>query len=82
MVSIALTAAVQVHQARLVRADGVAFQIGTTFTTGQALWRCTDVGTRSLVAVRFDKVITPRPLGEGQNWATDQDAMDPRKLPG
>ena len=82
VVSIALAAAAQVRPARLVRGDGVAFQIGTTFTTGPALWRCTDVGTRTLVAVRIDKVITPRPLGEGQTWATDQDAADPRKLPG
>ncbi|WP_198383001.1 hypothetical protein [Roseomonas sp. KE2513] len=65
-----------------MRADGVAFQIGTTFSTGPALWRCTDVGTRTLVAVRIDKVITLRPLGESQTWATDQDAADPRKLPG
>ncbi|MBI0538532.1 hypothetical protein D9599_23515 [Roseomonas sp. KE2513] len=82
VVSIALTAAAQVRQARLVRADGVAFQIGTTFSTGPALWRCTDVGTRTLVTVRIDKVIKPRPLGESQTWATDQDAADPRKLPG
>ncbi|MBI0539600.1 hypothetical protein D9599_29275 [Roseomonas sp. KE2513] len=82
VVRMVLTAATQVRQAKLVRADGVAFQIGTTFSTGQALWRCTDVGTRTIVAVRIDKVITPRPLGEGQTWATDQDAADPRKLPG
>ena len=70
VVSIALAAAARVRPARLVRSDGVAFQIGTTFTTGPALWRCADVGTRTLVAVRIDKVITPRPLGEGQTWAT------------
>ena len=81
VVSIALTAAAQVRQVRLVRADGVTFQIGTTFTTGPALWRCTDVGTRTLVAVRIDKAITPRPLGENQTWATEQSAADPRKLP-
>jgi hypothetical protein len=31
VVRIALTAAIQVRQVRLVRADGVAFQLGTTF---------------------------------------------------
>ena len=82
VVRIALTAATQVRQARLVRADRVAFQVGTTFSTGQALWRCTDVGTRTIVAVRIDKVITPRPLGENQTWATERSAADPRKLPG
>lgn len=82
VVRAALTAATQVRQARLVRADRVAFQVGTTFSTGQALWRCTDVGTRTIVAVRIDRVITPRPLGENQAWATEQSAADPRKLPG
>jgi hypothetical protein len=33
------------------RAD---FQIGTEFFTGAGKWRCTDVGTRVIVAIRID----------------------------
>lgn len=32
--------------------------------------------------MRIDKVVEPCPLGESQTWAKDQDAADPRKLPG
>ncbi|TPG61342.1 hypothetical protein EAH89_01980 [Roseomonas nepalensis] len=77
---IALAGAAQVRQPRLVRSDGAAFGIGTAFSTGRALWRCTDIGTRSVAAVRIDRVVTPRPLGEAQTWATDESAADPRKL--
>ena len=30
------------------------FQIGTEFFTGAGKWRCTDVGTRVIVAIRID----------------------------
>ncbi len=30
------------------------FVIGQSFNTGQRLWRCTDVGTRLVVAIRVD----------------------------
>lgn len=30
------------------------FRIGTCFTTGDALWRCTDVGSRTVAAIRLD----------------------------
>jgi hypothetical protein len=76
-----LAAAAKVRPARLVRTDGADLQIGTAFSTGRALWRCTDVGTRSITAIRIDRVVTPRPLGEHETWATDQTAADPRKLP-
>lgn len=77
----ALTAAAKARPARLVRADGAVLQIGTAFSTGRALWRCTDIGTRSITAMRIDRVVTPRPRGEHETWATDQLAADPRKLP-
>jgi hypothetical protein len=32
------------------------FQIGTEFYTGSGKWRCTDVGTRVIVAMRIDPV--------------------------
>jgi hypothetical protein len=77
----ALIAAAEVRPCRLVRADGAVFQIGSAFSTGRALWRCTDIGTRSITAMRIDRVVTPRPRGEQETWATDQVATDPRKLP-
>lgn len=30
------------------------FHIGLVFRTGGGLWRCTDVGTRVVVAIRLD----------------------------
>ncbi len=30
------------------------FFIGCVFLTGAGTWRCTDVGTRVIVAIRFD----------------------------
>jgi len=34
------------------------FQIGCEFTTPAGRWRCTDVGTRTVVAIRIDLVET------------------------
>jgi len=34
------------------------FQIGCEFTTLAGRWRCTDVGTRTVVAIRIDLVET------------------------
>ena len=32
------------------------FKIGTLFWCGERQWRCTDVGTRTIVAIRIDLV--------------------------
>jgi hypothetical protein len=32
------------------------FKIGGTFRCGGRLWRCTDIGTRTIVAIRVDRV--------------------------
>jgi hypothetical protein len=32
------------------------FTIGTTFWCGERQWRCTDTGTRVIVAIRIDQV--------------------------
>lgn len=32
------------------------FSLGTEFYVGKAKWRCTDVGTRTIVAIRIDEV--------------------------
>lgn len=31
------------------------FRIGLEFTMGEARWRCTDVGTRTVAAIKLDK---------------------------
>ena len=32
------------------------FRIGAEFRCGGRLWRCTDIGTRTIVAIRIDRV--------------------------
>jgi hypothetical protein len=32
------------------------FRIGAEFRCGDRLWRCTDIGTRTIVAIRIDRV--------------------------
>lgn len=32
------------------------FEIGQTFRCGDHLWRCTDIGSRVVVAIRLDAV--------------------------
>ena len=32
------------------------FTIGTEFRCSESLWRCTDIGTRVVVAIRIDEV--------------------------
>ncbi len=39
----------------------IDFRIGTEFYTGAGKWRCTDVGTRVIVAIRIDDQV-PRNL--------------------
>jgi len=46
------------------------FQIGTEFKTETGRWRCTDVGTRTIVAIKVDPVET----------ATLQDGHEARRL--
>ena len=45
------------------------FGIGTEFHTGNATWRCTDVGTRTIVAVRIDQVTVTHSDGKGNTWS-------------
>lgn len=32
------------------------FAIGGTFRCGERRWRCTDIGTRTIIAIRIDQV--------------------------
>ena len=45
-------------------------RIGTTFAFAQGKWRCTDIGTRTIVAIRIDHVnvggSNPRVLNEAE----------------
>jgi len=36
--------------------DRTDFHIGTLFRCGDGLWRCTDIGSRVIVAIRIDTV--------------------------
>lgn len=36
-----------------------AFKIGTEFTCGDKLWRCTDVGSRTVVAICLTDLADP-----------------------
>lgn len=82
LIRAALTAAAETRCPELVRADGAVFKVGASFSCGRTLWRCTDIGTRTVTAVRMDRVVRPRRLGENETWATEQDRIDPRKHPG
>ena len=56
------------------------FEIGNEFTTadGTRKWRVTDVGTRTVVAIRLDqtKVRTHREAGTHEEWLSEAEARD------
>ncbi|MBC4018641.1 hypothetical protein ACFQU2_16650 [Siccirubricoccus deserti] len=39
------------------------FVVGRVFITGHGLWRCTDVGTRTVIAIRIDSADVVSILG-------------------
>jgi len=43
------------------------FHIGCEFTTDTGRWRCTDIGTRVIVAIKIDPVVVTR-LENGQTF--------------
>jgi hypothetical protein len=49
------------HQSNEVDMKHSEFKIGGEFTTGSGRWRCTDVGSRVIVAIKLDK-------GEDTSW--------------
>ncbi|MBL6454588.1 hypothetical protein JMJ55_04575 [Belnapia sp. T6] len=53
------------------------FVVGQAFTTGHGLWRCTDVGARTVVAIRIDAAEIVSVLG-GKETAS---VVDPRRDP-
>jgi hypothetical protein len=51
------------------------FMIGSTFCCDDGLWRCTDIGTRIITAIRIDRVIVhgvektlERKEAEAEGW--------------
>jgi hypothetical protein len=59
------------------------FAIGRAFTCGHhSLWRCTDIGTRTVVAIRIDRaeVVNVEVRG-GRPGPETQAAIDPRNDP-
>ena len=74
LVSAILMAAAIAREPSFARADGAVFRVETAFSTGRALWRCTDVGSRTITAVRMDRVVTPRPLGQSETWGSGADS--------
>ena len=58
------------------------FAIGRAFTTGHSLWRCTDVGTRTVVAIRLDRAETVSVVVRGGKPGPETTAViDPRDDP-
>jgi len=53
------------------------FVVGQAFTTGHGLWRCTDVGTRTVIAIRIDAAEVVAVLGGRET----QSVVDPRRDP-
>lgn len=55
--------------------DHAEFRIGTLFWCGDRLWRCTDVGSRVIVAIRIDAVeLGGGAPGEGRRILTQAEA--------
>lgn len=50
------------------------FIIGETFWCGDTQWRCTDIGTRTIVAIRIDRieVVTSAPGAQKTRRTLDQ----------
>lgn len=58
------------------------FAIGRAFTTGHSLWRCTDIGTRTVVAIRLDHLeIASVEVRDGKCGPETRAVIDPRDDP-
>jgi hypothetical protein len=58
------------------------FAIGRAFTTGHGLWRCTDVGTRTVVAIRIDQAeVVSVEMRAGRCGPETRSVVDPRRDP-
>ena len=58
------------------------FAIGRAFTNGHSLWRCTDIGTRVVVAIRLDRAETVSVVVRAGRCGPETTAViDPREDP-
>jgi hypothetical protein len=57
------------------------FHIGCEFTTGTGRWRCTDVGTRTVVAIRLD-LANDRASDDGPPYAVAEYVFDEDDIAG
>ncbi len=48
--------------------DHSEFKIGLEFFTAAGTWRCTDIGTRVITAIRIDRVERVTSTSEGEQW--------------
>jgi hypothetical protein len=53
------------------------FVIGGAFATRHSLWRCTDIGTRTVVAIQLDRM----EVVEVKGGREQQRTIDPRREP-
>jgi hypothetical protein len=51
------------------------FRVGREFLTGSGRWRCTDVGTRTIAAIRLDRDDDPS-WYDGPPYAVVEDVFD------
>ncbi len=58
------------------------FSIGTEFLTDTGRWRCTDVGTRVIVAIRISKATIAARADDGTAKAPKKTPPDPSWLNG
>ncbi len=57
------------------------FKIGMEFSTEAGLWRCTDVGTRTIIAIRIDEHADDPSWFNGPPYAVLEHALDENDLP-
>ncbi len=57
------------------------FQIGIEFTTASGRWRCTDIGTRTIIAIKISDYEDTSWLN-GPPYAVVEHAFDEYDLPG
>ncbi len=54
--------------------DHSDFSIGLLFRTGSGLWRCTDIGTRTIIAIHLDEVEVES--SDGGHWTLDREEAE------
>ena len=53
------------------------FSIGTEFVTNTGRWRCTDVGTRTIVAIKLSEVTVTTYADDGTTTTSTEAPPDP-----